>query len=523
MRFLILIIKSPETNTKNSQFSSHFSTMSKAGEAFFGSLFISIFLAFSAGSSLSQDIEASITVFADTAKVKVTGRNPKSINQGNLKSLSFLRSGIGAANLGSRISDLTLFDSEGRSVPYERPSPAEFEANAHFVRWSYVVDVSPQTNMRAAAHVSWITDNTGLMMLDDLLPQFSNPAGTTSGHLTFEAPSGWSVQTSEKKSADGRFMVTNIEKAVIVLGMQLRGTRANIGNSPIRFSISGQWHFSDDEAAATAEEIYKENLRIFGAGPAENLQLVIVPFPRAGAPIGTWEAETRGKSVIIVSADMPFKTQSLQRLREQLRHEIFHLWLPNGVSLTGNYDWFYEGFALYSALKSGVLLNQIRFEDLLDTLSRADNIDRAQKNRYSLINASLNRSNGAETQLYARGMLAAFLCDVLLLQSSKEKASVNTLFRTIYNLHRPPAPFVEANPAIIKVLSAYPSLKLVVDNVINGTQSVDLQTQLETAGIENLSNAGPTDLRVKAKLNRTQKAILDKLGYNSWRKLSGKE
>jgi predicted metalloprotease with PDZ domain len=497
--------------------------MSKVGKSFFGSLFASIFLALSAGNSFSQGIEASITVLGDTAKVKVSGRNPLAVSGGNLTSLSFLRSSIGAANLGTRISDLTLFDREGRSVPYERPSPSEFAASAYFSRWSYVVDIAPQVNMRAAAHVSWLTDSMGLLMLDDLLPQFSNSSRTTSAFLTVETPSGWSLQTSEKRSVDGRFAVANIEKAVIALGKELRETELNVGSSALRFSISGQWLFSDNEAMTAAEEIYKNNLRIFGAAPADNVQFVIAPFPREGAQIGSWEAETRGKSVIIVSADMPFKTQSLQRLREQLRHEIFHLWLPNGVNLTGNYDWFYEGFALYSALKSGVLLNQIRFEDFLDTIARAVNIDKEQKNRYSLIDGSLNRSNGAETQLYARGMLAAFLCDVILLQSSRGKASVDTLFRSIFDLHRPPAQFVEANPAILKVLLGYPVLKPVVDNAVNGTQSVDLQTQLEAAGIENRSNGGPTNLRVKANLSRTQKAILDKLGYNNWRKLSGKE
>src|SRR5207245_2243287 len=118
----------------------------------------------------------------------------------------------------------------------------------------------------------------------------------------------------------------------------------------------------------------------------------ILKFPRTSGP-GSWEADTRGSSVTIISSDTPFKSQSLQQLHEQLRHEIFHLWIPNGVNLSGNYDWFYEGFALYQALKSGITMNRIRFEDFLDTISRAYNIDNAAEHKLSLVEASRNRWN----------------------------------------------------------------------------------------------------------------------------------
>ena len=165
--------------------------------------------------------------------------------------------------------------------------------------------------------------------------------------------------------------------------------------------------------------------------------------------VGTWEADTRGSTITIVSSDMPFKTQSLQRLHEQLRHEIFHLWIPNGVNLSGNYDWFYEGFALYQSLKVGVAVNRIRFEDMLDTLSRAYNIDSMQSQKLSLIDASKNRWNGSNTQVYARGMLVAFLCDLALLEKSKGKLSTDDLLRDLYEAHRPTAPRQDGNAAVL--------------------------------------------------------------------------
>ena len=58
-----------------------------------------------------------------------------------------------------------------------------------------------------------------------------------------------------------------------------------------------------------------------------------------------------------------------RRARQVLEEGPYELHgIPNDVNLSGNYDWFYEGFALYQSLKLAVGLNRIRFEDFLDTL-----------------------------------------------------------------------------------------------------------------------------------------------------------
>jgi hypothetical protein len=131
----------------------------------------------------------------------------------------------------------------------------------------------------------------------------------------------------------------------------------------------------------------------FGTDAANEIFVNVLKFPQQ-VGFGQWQAETRGRNITIISSDMAFRTQSLQRLHEQLRHEMFHLWIPNGVNLEGNYDWFYEGFALYASLKMAVAMNRIRFGDFLDTLSRAQAIDARQSNRLSLIDASHERWSG---------------------------------------------------------------------------------------------------------------------------------
>ncbi|MEO7673486.1 MAG: hypothetical protein ABIU09_05345 [Pyrinomonadaceae bacterium] len=491
--------------------------MSKVTKVFF-TLFWSVLLA---GNSFAQNLEATIRINAEAATIRVSGRYlNRSAEAGQRGRLSFLKSGIGEPDLTRRVSNVVLSNAEGRSIPYKKLNPGEFEAEADFVAWSYETNVPVPTNSRAAAHVSWVSDKIGLVMLDDLLPQYPARTGNVTANVKIELPAGWRIISTERRMGVSAFAVADIEKAVFQIGSDLREIK--VKNTVLSVGASGQWLFSDAELAAMADEIYAEYMRIFASHPAESVHLTITPFPQKNIQKGIWEAETRGRNVTIVSADMPFKTQSLQRLHEQLRHELFHLWLPNGVSLTGNYDWFYEGFALYQSLKTGVALNQIRFEDFLDTLSRAHNIDSMQTRRLSLLESSRNRWIGGDTQVYARGMVAAFLCDLALLQGSKAEVSVAFILRKLYESHRPPSPESDANTAILNLMARYPDLGDVTERFVKGPDVIDWQGKLESAGLENEPGNSRASLRVKKKLNARQKAVLDKLGYNSWRKLSRK-
>ena len=49
-------------------------------------------------------------------------------------------------------------------------------------------------------------------------------------------------------------------------------------------------------------------------------------------------------------------------------HEILHLWVPNSLKLEGDYDWFFEGFTLYVALRTALELKIITFDGFLNTL-----------------------------------------------------------------------------------------------------------------------------------------------------------
>ena len=95
---------------------------------------------------------------------------------------------------------------------------------------------------------------------------------------------------------------------------------------------------------------------------------VLAPFSASGAK--SWSAETRGSNLVLLANNSPSAKFSLGQLSVVLCHELFHAWVPNALSLDGNYDWFFEGFTLYQALCGAVRLGLIDFQEYLDTLGR---------------------------------------------------------------------------------------------------------------------------------------------------------
>lgn len=416
-----------------------------------------------------------------------------------------------AGILTDRLSVVSFYDKQGDLIEQKKASPGVAFNTTNIGSFAYSASLATNSGGFGASHVSWLTGTEGLVFLDDLLPQSAGPQA----RVTFDIPSGWNVYSAEVQTAPAVFRVTDIEKAAFYLGTQAR----IIDGPEIRVAINGDWHFGDKECVDMASEVYGGVAKMLGKRSGPQPFLLISKFP-GSVPIGNWEGDTRGRHITILSSDMPFKSQSLQRLHEQFRHEMFHLWFPNGVNLTGNYDWFYEGFALYQSLKLGVTVNRIRFDDYLDTLSRAYTLDTASQ-RISLIEASRQRWNGSDTTVYARGMLAAFLCDLAMLNASKGKRSTNDLLRELYAKHSGTAAPMDANTAILAAMREKKELVGIVDRYINGSERIDLASYVNVAGIEVTGSGPAARLAVVPKPSGRQKDLLDKLGYNNWRKLAG--
>lgn len=456
-----------------------------------------------------------------TAKISIDSTSPNIVQvkgviskQSNLNWF-FLKSVANADNLGARISDFQLFDERSRVVVVKKLADGEYLAAPEATTFQYRINLEPLPNAAAKAHVSWISGEQGILMLDDLLPQFSANNQKAAVKISIELPTDWRIISGEKPAGENIYAVENVAGAVFVVGKNWRETKT----TNLNLAISGEWQFSDAAAAQMADEIYIEYVKLFGEIPHGKPQIILARLPKT-AKFGRWEAETRGRNITIVSSDMPFNTQSLQRLHEQLRHEIFHLWMPNNLNLSGNYDWFYEGFALYQSLRLGVQLNKLRFNDFLETLARAHSIDSLQTQKTSLIFASNNRWNGANTQVYARGMVVAFLIDIAILRHSKGKKSLDEVLREVYQKHNIANSRTDGNEAILAILQANKDLQPIIEKYIKNTDKIAWQNDLEAVGIEFSEQNFTTKLSVKAKPNGRQKDLLDKLGYNNWRKLS---
>ena len=463
--------------------------------------------------SNAQEVDASINIDATAATAEVTGRfaNGGAVRKRNF---FFVKFAGGAADLGERITNVQLSRADGSAVNFRKLIPGEFLAEDDFVSYRYSVSLAPPKNQGAAAHVSWMDADKGLLMLDDLLPQT-----TIGANVNVKLPDGWQSFSPDSAGGAGSYRFADASKAVIFIGKRLKSSKVQAGGVAIELVTSGEWLFTDAEAIAMAAEIYAEYRKIFGSGHAGVAQINIVRFPGQVSP-GNWQAETRGRNLTIVSSDMNFRTQSLQRLHEQLRHELFHLWLPNAVNLTGKYDWFYEGFALYQSLKTAVAMNRIRFDDFLDTLSRAYSIDSRQTRRMSLIDASKSRFAGNDTQIYARGMLVAFLADLSILEQSKGRSSVSTFLGELFSKHRSPNAAVDGTEAVIASMRRSNINEAIIVKYVLGSGPFAWNNEISAAGIEPPDAGAKTGLTVRPKPTGRQKALLDKLGYNNWRKLS---
>jgi predicted metalloprotease with PDZ domain len=322
-------------------------------------------------------------------------------------------------------------------------------------------------------------------------------------------PAGWKTAGTKPE-----FVFDDRRSGVFLIGRSIKYRTISTAIGSVAVAQAGDWKFTSDELDAFIVEILREYQKVFGGPPRGDVSVNLLNFPVPVAA-GAWEADTRGPTVNIVSSDMPFRTQSLQRLHEQLRHELFHLWLPNSVNLTGNYDWFYEGAALYWSLRTAVGLNRIRFEDMLNTLARAHTIDSIRADSRSLLDLSGTRVIGEDTAVYSRGMLAAFLTDLHLIESSGGKRDLESLLRKVHVEHSGTSK-PQNGSSVVLGLIGHPKLTRIITN----SGPIDLAEPLKSAGIEASAENNVTVLRVVKEPSRSQRRTLDKLGYNNWLKLS---
>jgi hypothetical protein len=456
--------------------------------------------------SRAQTVEARVSVASlSPPRVRVEGKLAAAAT-----AWSFRNAYAGLLGLGERVEKLTLADARGADVPARRLAPGEYTAERPAVAFSYEVKLDPPAAAADAAHVSWLNESRGVLMPGDLLPL---PVGHAK--LSLALPAGWGA-AAESDDTAGTFELAEAESSIILIGSDVRVRGSAVQGMRVKLAVSGDWAFAEQEALDLIGEILKEHVKAVGSVPTKSALVLVAPPPRP-LSVSQWSAETRGVTVLFLSGRAPSKVSALARLTVPLTHELFHLWVPNALHLSGEYDWFYEGFTNYLALRASVRLGHFNFNDYLDTLARSRDAYRrvAGGDNFSLLDASARRWSGAGAVVYHRGMIVAALYDLAVRRASGGKRSLEDVYRELFRATRPAYAGREANATVIEAMDRVAGGADFTRRFIKSAEPFDLAAELRQYGLETTDAGGRTRIVVAAQLSSSQRDLLRQIGYNA--------
>jgi predicted metalloprotease with PDZ domain len=305
------------------------------------------------------------------------------------------------------------------------------------------------------------------------------------------------------------------DSSVFFVGADVRVAQTSVRGMKVTFATAGEWAFADEDVATVVRDVLEQHERAAGAIPRERALVLLAPFPQA-SDATRWSAETRGGTVVFLSGRATSKSAGLARLSVPLAHELFHLWIPNGLTLSGDYDWFYEGFTVYQATRVSVELGYLTFQDYLDSLARAYDIYLAERERdeLSLIDASARRWGGSGAVVYQKGLIVAALYDLSVRQQSRGKRSLDDVYRLLFRGQRASNERRDGNATVIAALNSVSGGSEFSKRYIESVNRLDLTTALESFGLQLGRSGARTRLTVSNSLSRTQRDLLRQMGYN---------
>jgi hypothetical protein len=386
----------------------------------------------------------------------------------------------------------------------------------------YEMQIAPPARASDAALVSWLEADRGILMIGDLLPVSSQTKDRSRVDVRLELPSGWVAQSTEAKNSRGDFEITEADHAVIALAKSLRSSARAIFNKSFAFVSNEQWAFSDEEALDLAARVLKLHGEVAGPLPCANSALLLLRFPKDVGP-NRWSALTRGCTVTLLMGKLPSKVAAESQLGLALTHELFHLWIPNALSLSGDYDWFYEGFTMYQAARAAVRLNLLTFQQFLNAIADAYNGSAVSGlQSLSLIEASKQRWTTGNSAVYSKAMVVAFLYDLNLRWQSKGKHSLDDVYRKIFRDHLTHSEWVreeaEGNAFVISVLRRELATPDFTGKFITDAAPIHLQQELAPFGLTADQLALRLHIFVSEHLSSRQRDLLGQLGYNEPRR-----
>lgn len=465
------------------------------------------FLIYSSQEIHAQSLKVRITVTSvSPARVLVEAEGPLT------DTWSFRNIYAGISGLGHRVESLKAV-AAGHEVSVRNLAPGEFRSSGEVATFSYETQLDERSRLAELSHVSWINQERGLLMLADLLPRLGRKSlGPSPVTIEFRLPSGWTVASALLPDRNQQYTVANIDGAVFYIGRELRETRVRVASMDLALVTSGDWAFADSDALKLAGKIVKEHAKLTRHQLGGRSVVLLAPFNGVVGP-ERWTADTRGATVVLLMGRNASGRALLARLGVVLAHELFHLWVPNGLALEGDYDWFFEGFTLYQALFTCLRLNLIKFDDYLDTMARVYDSFRSQPDhdRLSLIEASEQRWTAAPSFVYDKGMLVAFIHDLLLRQLTRNAASGADIYRQLFRAGATGPG--NANEVIIAILNQPPGMKQFFERYVQNPGDIAIDATLAPYGLRVETRDFRTRILINKELTVEQSKLLRSLGY----------
>ena len=457
----------------------------------------------------AQTISARISVISTApARIKIDARLP-----GATTVLSFRNTYGGVLGLGERIETVEGIRDNGARVPLQKLTPGEFQSVERLSRFAYEVNLAGPCRPADLSHVSSLNSDYGLLMMSDLLPQSTGNSSTlASALIDVDVPDGWTVSSNIKKDGS-QFSTDDPETTVFLVGPSSHEKRQRLSTTNFSLITSAKWPFSDNDAMKIAGEILTEYSRLTRFVLQRDVMVMLVPYPGQAGP-QSWTAETRGNVVVLLLGRNARRKSVLSRLGIVLSHELFHLWVPNSLKLEGDYDWFFEGFTLYQALRMDLRLGLISFGDYLETIAGVYDSYRSavDGDRLSLIEASQRRWTTSASLVYEKGMLVAFIYDLILRKQTDCRASLDDVYAELFRLSATGQR--SANETIISLLTEREGLKTFARDYVESAAKIDLEAILAVYGFQvGSSGSGATQLIPSHDLTKNQRKLLGCIGY----------
>ena len=409
---------------------------------------------------MGQNVKITVSSPAEV-KIRIESLSPGS-------EWSFRNAYAGVLDLGQRVEQFHAFAPDGTDANAKKIAPGEFRSQFVATQIEYEVKL-PAPRASDVAHVSWIAGEYGLLMLSDLLPQWLPGLD-----VEFSLPSGWTAQSSYDVGPNGKFRVRLPNETVFLIGKSLRQQARRVDKGRFNFAVSGDWPFKDEVVLKAATKVLERYSALTGASLPAVPVVLLAPLPVATGSV-KWRAETRASTVVLLMDPEAKINNWANQLGIIFTHELFHLWMPHALLLEGDYDWFFEGFTLYTALVTALDLKFISRDEYVATLNRVYDSYLSREDALSLIEASERRWTGGNSTVYDKGMLVAFLYDLAIRRDSGGQRWLGNLYPGFFAQAPQPA---DGNEVIIRLLSSTPGGDALVKSYIEGKQELELKSLL---------------------------------------------